>query len=301
MKRLPPLIELRAFEAAGRHMSFKQAAAELGVTPTAISHQIRLLELYCGRSLFRRRPRPLGFTETGAQLFPAIRDGFEAFGEALASINPDRKSQPLCVTTTNAFASRWLVPRLSRWRTEHPDVPLEVIGTDAVLDLEAGDADIAIRNQYSAPATGVSRELFRDAFWPVCNPAVLTAHGPLKGAAELRGHVLVHQYWPSFVPRPPTWEQWLADARTRWCDVPMLNEMDHLHFREELHAIEAVVAGQGIGICSDVLIANDLMAGRLVKALPFNLPGYGFHVVHKRNHPRIKAIEAFTDWVQSAR
>src|SRR5947209_7054977 len=126
MKKLPPLIELRAFEAAGRHMSFKRAAAELGVTPTAISHQIRLLERYCGRSLFRRRPRPLDFTETGAQLFPVVRDGFEAFDVAFASIAADRGNRPLRVTTTNTFASRWLVPRLPRWRSDHPDVPLEV-------------------------------------------------------------------------------------------------------------------------------------------------------------------------------
>jgi LysR family glycine cleavage system transcriptional activator len=75
MNKLPPLIELRAFDAAARHLSFKKAAAELGVTPTAISHQIRLLERYCGRALFRRRPRPLSLTEAGARLFPIIRDG----------------------------------------------------------------------------------------------------------------------------------------------------------------------------------------------------------------------------------
>jgi LysR family glycine cleavage system transcriptional activator len=301
MRKLPPLIELRAFEAAGRHMSFKQAAAELRVTPTAISHQIRLLERYCGRSLFRRRPRPLRFTETGAQLFPAVRRGFEAFGAAFAEINPDRETRPLRVTTTNTFASRWLVPRLPRWRTQHPDIPLEVIGTDAVLDLDAGEADLAIRHADAAPKDGVSRQLFRDEFWPVCNPALLPIRVPLRNASGLRGQLLIHQHWPGFVPHPPTWSRWLGEAQTRWRDVPMLNEMDHLHFREELHAIEAVVAGQGLGICSDALVANELIAGRLVKVLPFSLPGYGFYVVHKRDHPRIKAIEAFTDWLQSAR
>src|SRR5262245_36570232 len=106
MRRLPPLIELRAFEAAARHLSFKQAAGELGVTPTAISHQIRLLEHYCGHPLFRRRPRPLTLTEAGARLFPAIRDGLDAFAAALAIIKRDGDRQPLRVTTTNAFASR---------------------------------------------------------------------------------------------------------------------------------------------------------------------------------------------------
>jgi LysR family transcriptional regulator, glycine cleavage system transcriptional activator len=299
MQRLPPLIALRAFEAVGRHMSFKQAAAELGVTPTAISHQIRLLERHCGRRLFRRRPRPLAFTETGAQVFPAIQQGFDTIGMAFAGIAPRRRGSPLRVTTTNTFASRWLVPRLPQWRALHPDVALEVIGTDAVLDLAAGDADVAIRHADTPPQDGIGRELFRDAFWPVCNPALLSAGAPLENAGNLRGHLLIHQHWPDFVPHPPTWSRWLAEAQTRWHDVPSLGEMDHLHFREELHAIEAVVAGQGIGICSDVLVANDLAAGRLMKVLPFSLPGYGFFVIYPLVHPRITDIGAFSDWLQS--
>src|SRR5437764_1826004 len=128
MNKLPPLIELRAFDAAARHLSFKKAAAELGVTPTAISHQIRLLERYCGRALFRRRPRPLSLTQAGARLFPIIRDGLEAFSSAIATIQRDRDTQPLRVTTTNAFASRWLVPRLPRCRKVRANAPLEVLG-----------------------------------------------------------------------------------------------------------------------------------------------------------------------------
>jgi LysR family transcriptional regulator, glycine cleavage system transcriptional activator len=102
MSKLPPLIELRAFDAAARHLSFKKAAAELGVTPTAISHQIRLLEDYCGRALFRRRPRPLSLTDAGARLFPVIRDGLEAFAAAIAAVKREGDKQP---------SSRWLVPR----------------------------------------------------------------------------------------------------------------------------------------------------------------------------------------------
>src|SRR5215208_3967924 len=99
MSLLPPLVELRAFEAAARHMSFKNAATELGVTPTAISHQIRLLEQYCGSALFRRRPRPLSLTEAGARLFPIIRDGLESFVSAFATVKRDGDRQPLRVTT----------------------------------------------------------------------------------------------------------------------------------------------------------------------------------------------------------
>src|SRR5690242_9672467 len=105
MKKLPPMVELRAFDAAARHLSFKKAAVELGVTPTAISHQIRMLEGYCGHPLFRRRPRPLSLTEAGARLFPIIRDGLEAFATGIAAIRRDGDKQALRVTTTNAFAS----------------------------------------------------------------------------------------------------------------------------------------------------------------------------------------------------
>ena len=93
-RSLPPLVELRAFEAAARHLSFKKAAEELCVTPTAVSHQIRLLERYCGQSLFRRRPRPLTLTEAGARLFPVVRDGFEAFAAAIAAVKGDDDQAP---------------------------------------------------------------------------------------------------------------------------------------------------------------------------------------------------------------
>ena len=141
MRRLPPLKALRAFEAAARHMSFKAAADELGLTPTAISHQIRTLEDSLARALFRRRPRPLALTAAGVALFPVLRDGLDAFAEAVALVRDGSSQSKLRVTTTNAFAARWLLPRLPAWRAAHPDIIMEVIGTDAVIDLVAGDAD----------------------------------------------------------------------------------------------------------------------------------------------------------------
>jgi LysR family transcriptional regulator, glycine cleavage system transcriptional activator len=298
MHKLPPLSELRAFEAAARHMSFKKAAAELGVTPTAVSHQIKLLEQYCGAALFRRRPRPMSLTEAGGRLFPTIRDGLEVFASSIAAIRRDRGKQPLRVTTTNAFASRWLVPRLPRWRKINPDAPLEVIGTDNVVDLNAGDADIAIRYARTSPTDGAVSELLKDTFWPICSPKLLGSG--LRKPADLRKHVLIHCYWSPSDCEAPTWQRWLAVARSRWPDVPEPKEMDHLSFREESHAIEAVIAGQGIGLFSDVLVAAELQARRLVKAFDMSLPGYRFYLIHRPKHPRQKIIEAFSKWLQSA-
>lgn len=299
MRKLPPLNELRAFEAAARHLSFREAAAELGVTPTAISHQIRMLERYCGLSLFKRRPRPMMLTDAGARLFPVVRDGLDSFSTIIATVKRERDRRPLRVTTTNAFAGRWLVPRLVSWHKERPDIPLEVIGTDSVLDLEAGEADIAIRYALRTPSDGPSIELLRDRFWPVCTPTLAASARNLRRARDLRGQVLIHCYWSPADRTAPTWQRWLETAGKRWRDVPEFAEFQHLSFREEIHSIEAVIAGQGIGICSDVLVGEELRAGRLVKAFDCPLPGYGFYLVRKER--RHKAIDAFSAWLCSSR
>jgi LysR family glycine cleavage system transcriptional activator len=301
MKSLPPLVELRAFDAAARHLSFKKAAAELGVTPTAISHQIKLLERYCGHALFRRRPRPLTLTDAGARLFPAIRSGLETFEGAIFAVRRLSEELPLRVTATNAFASRWLVPRLPAWRKLRSSVPLEVIGTDSVLDLSAGDGDVAIRYATSrnGEPEGVAEVLLTDTFWPVYNPKLL-APARLKRPADLTKHLLIHAYWAPGDRDPPTWRRWLNAARRKWSDVPDYKDMQHLSFREESHAIEAVIGGQGVGLFSDVLVAKELAAGTLVKAFDLSLPGYRFYVVRRPDHPREKQIRAFASWLKSA-
>jgi LysR family transcriptional regulator, glycine cleavage system transcriptional activator len=162
VRKLPPLSELRAFEAAARHLSFKSAAEELGVTSTAISHQIRLLEEYCGAPLFRRRPRPLKLTDQGTKLFSTVKEGLDSFSIALSAIRGGAQARPLKITATNAFAGRWLVPRLPDWNKTHPSFALEVIGTDDVLDLWSGEADVSIRYARAAPTELVVHELCRD-------------------------------------------------------------------------------------------------------------------------------------------
>lgn len=300
MRKLPPLRSLRAFEAAARHRSFKAAAAELGVTPTAISHQIRLLEETCGQKLFQRRPRPLALTSAGAQLFPALRNGFDALASAVASIEASGHELPLRVSSPNAFASRWLVPRLPEWRALHPGIPLEIIGTDAVLDLRAGDSDIAIRYARTSPADLVVQEICRDAFFPVCRPELLATDGrPVQRAADLLRFPLIHFDWMNRDPDAPTWRNWMATAGMIDPTLMSLSEPCCLRFREELHAIDAVVAGQGIAICSDVVVGNELSVGTLIKAHPLSLPGYGFYLVATAGHPRQASIDAFAGWIRS--
>jgi LysR family glycine cleavage system transcriptional activator len=299
MRNLPPLGELRAFEAAARHLSFKEAANELGVTPTAISHQIRQLEERCGYALFLRRPRPLALTGRGARLFPVLKDGLDSFASAMAGIGGEVE-QPgtLRLTMTNAFAHRWLVPRLPLWRKVHPNVPLEVIGTDKVLDLRAGDADVAIRYQRRMPTGLAAQELLRDTFWPVCSPELLVT-SPIRGIADLTNHPLIDVLWGPQEPSPPTWRLWFRAARALDPAAPAGTDMCALSFYEELHVIEAVIAGQGVAILSDVLVARELASGVLVKAIDLPLPGFGFYLTHTPDHPRRSIIEAFCAWARS--
>jgi LysR family glycine cleavage system transcriptional activator len=236
----------------------------------------------------------------GARLFPAIRTGLEAFATAIAALRRDRERELLRITSTNAFASRWLVPRLPIWRKLHPDAPLEVIGTDSVLNLQAGEADVAIRyaTGRTAPNDGIAESFLSDTFWPVCNPRLLPSGRGMR-PADLKGHVLVHCAWGPSDRDPPTWQKWLALARRKWRHVPEFKDLQHLSFREELHAIEAVIAGQGLGIFSDRLVATELASQTLIKAFDLSLSGYQFYVVRRLGHPREKSIRVFSAWIHS--
>jgi LysR family glycine cleavage system transcriptional activator len=294
MRKLPPLRALHAFEAAARHHSFAAAAQELGITPSAISHQIKQLEQACGVKLFQRRPRPLLLTSAGARLYPALRNGFDALASAVALLNDVRA--PLRVTSPSAFASKWLLPHLPKWREEHPTVPLEIVGTDAVLDVRSGAADVAIRYARKPPLDLVAHEVFHDAYVPVCSPRLLQ-HGPITRAADLLRLPLIHYDWVTRDPDAPTWARWLAVARSIDPDFNPIEKVD-LSFREELHAIDAVLGGQGVAICSDVVVSNELRCGLLVKAHPLTLPGYGFYLVSMPHSPRAPVIEAFSTWMR---
>jgi LysR family transcriptional regulator, glycine cleavage system transcriptional activator len=296
MRRLPPLIGLRAFEAAARHLSFKSAAHELGVTPTAISHQIRLVEQHCGQRLFRRQPRPLSLTAAGKQLFPTIRDGLNQFAEALAELGKVEVVHGLRVTTTSAFAARWLLPKLALWRRENPEVSLDIISTYNVLDLSAGDADVAIRYARSQPGDGIATELFRDTFHVVGSPSLVGLPPRMLTPVELADMPRIETGWPPLDTEAPTWQRWEREARKTYPEVPRLADTVSLRFEEELHAIESAIAGQGIAICSDLLIRGELDNGTLQRLSEVTLHGYGFYVVHRPFHPKEASIMAFCNW-----
>lgn len=297
MRNQPPLASLRAFEAAARRLSFKAAADELHVTATAISHQIRVLESYCGEALFQRLPRPLSLTPAGTRLYPAVREGFDRFAEGLSQ-SKAKNFGKLRVTATNAFAARCLMPRIPAWRQLANDITLMIIGTDDVLDLGADASDLAIRYARKAPVDGVVSDLGRDTFHVVASPTLVEQLGLPVRPQDIARYPLIESEWPDWAEAPPMWREWATTARKTGHQVPDMMKSVVCGYREELHVIEAALAGQGLAICSDILVADALRDGKLVKVSDVTMPGYGLFAVYRRESTRATMCRTFVNWLE---
>ncbi|GAA3095903.1 LysR substrate-binding domain-containing protein [Rhizobium viscosum] len=289
MRRLPPLSALRAFEAAARLLSFKRAAAELGVTPTAISHQIRSLEEHTGLVLFSRQVRKVMLTEAGAQLYPVLRHGFDTFEAALDRLMQIRKRARVTISATNAFTAKWLVPRVARFHALHPDIDLQLHASDEAVELAESSVDIAIRYG-RGPYPGLSAEvMFADDFAPVANPRF----GALD-IGNLGTVPLIHFQWRRNHPLNPTWERWYSAA-----GLVRPPPQGQLHFSDESHAIQAAVAGQGIALLSLALVRDELAAGHLVQPFGPTVPGHTYHLVTNTDPPPGASVRAAADWLRA--
>jgi LysR family glycine cleavage system transcriptional activator len=287
MRRLPPLSALRAFEAAARHGSFKLAAGELAVTPTAISHQIRVLEEYTGLALFDRQVRKVVLTASGAALYPVLRDGFNSFETALQALHAPEARPQVTISATNAFMARWLAPRVAGFHTLHPGIDLELHASDHPVALDAGPVDLAIRYGRGPYAGAVSEALFDDVFAPMAAPGLVDT---LPGFDALP---LIDFRWTRQHPRNPTWAHWFAAAGMQWTGRP------GLRFSDEGHAIQAALSGQGVALLSIALLAEDLRAGRLVRLPGPALPGHTYHLVRSAGHLLSRHVDAAQAWLRA--
>jgi LysR family glycine cleavage system transcriptional activator len=286
MRQLPPLAALRAFEAAARHLSFKQAAAELGVTPTAISHQVRLLEAVLDMKLFHRGVREVSLTSAGQQLFPALRDGLDTIADALGALRkPGRRM--LTLTAVRAFAAHWLVPRVDAFRAGNPGLDLRLHASEVVLDLAAGEADAAIRYGRGPFPGLVSEPLYTERFVPLCSPAL-----GLVRPEQLADMPLLHGEWLRKGPHMPSWGRWGSLARLRGIDWRRGTV-----FTDESHAVQAAIAGKGVALFSPLMLADEIARGLLVQPFGPSLPGFAFHFVHPGDPRRAADIEALRAWL----
>lgn len=286
-RRLPSLSALRAFEAAARHESAKQAAKELSVTATAISHQIRGLEEVLGLSLFVRKPRQLELTPQGRELQEVLGSAFDNIATAVERLTTAPRRQTVTLSTTPAIAVRWLLPWVCMLRDSHPDIDLRIHATHETVALDGVTSDLAIRYGDGQWPGLVAEKLIDNTFVPVCSPYLR-----LTQASDLPNHPLIH-FRPHDIPVAPLdWAGWQKQVK-----VPGLDVTAGLVFSDETHVISAAVGGQGVALMGRELIEDELREGRLIQPFGPELPGKPFHLVYpqsRRNDPTIRAIR---DWV----
>ncbi|MDB5730738.1 MAG: LysR family transcriptional regulator, partial [Variovorax sp.] len=288
-RRSLPLSALRAFEAAARLGSFKAAADELVVTPTAVSHQIRALEALTGLALFDRQVRKVVLTDAGAQLYPVLRDGFDAFEATLTRLTQKWTRAQVSISATNAFTVKWLVPRMSDFRLRHPDIDLQLQSTDDVVDLRSTAIDIAIRYG-RGPYPGLAIEaMFTDEFAPVANPRL-----GIQSPDDLARVPLICFDWKRVRPENPTWERWFAAAKRPWASLA-----GQLRFSDEGHAIQAAVAGHGIALVSLALVAEELDASHLSQPFGPAIEGHTYYLARNNDRPPTAAVRAVTEWLSA--
>jgi LysR family transcriptional regulator, glycine cleavage system transcriptional activator len=282
MRRLPPLNSIRAFEAVARCLSFSAAADELGVTTTAVSHQIRHLESYLGFKLIVRNPRDIALTPAGEEMFPKLREGFDLLAEAFSVLNLEIEKNVLRVTTTRAFADNWLLPRLSRFLTENPMIQVELFTDDAVRDLSADRLDVAIRYGLS-PRDAPDNILFSDLYIPIGRKDLIESGSDT--------YPVIGFHWNNKDLNGPIWARWEAAAGKSFAMASVLNCSD------ESSAFEALDQGLGLLLCSNILAADRISAGTHGKLGKTHIDGFQYYIVSNHATRSKPAAKIFMNWL----
>ncbi len=291
-RSLPPLRTLRAFEAAARHLSFAQAAAGLGVTPGAVSHQIKALEDWLGSPLFHRMTRALCLTEAGEAAQPFLTEGFDLLANGTARMKARTDENLLTVSVSPGFGSLWLVPRLDRFRRQHPEIELRIDGTDRLLDIASGEADMAIRYGPGGYNGAQCDRLFAMRATPVCSPELFFRGPALRRPADLAHHTLLHVDWKE---AEGSWRTWLLAAGATDVD-PFKGP----RFTKEDMAVRAALDGEGVALIGDRIAADHLDSGRLV--CPFNADlstqlMFAYFLLSPLDWQNEPKIACFRDWL----
>ena len=286
-RKLPPLTALPAFDAAARHLSFTQAAAELNLTHGAISRAIRNIEDRLGIQLFERGTRAVSLTPAGAIYAAEVAAVLDQLSAATMVATASRSSGVLNVSTSDGFAGRWLVPRLYRFHRSHRDIDVRISTSGALADFVRDGIDIAIRYGGGTYAGAVSELLTDVEVFPVCSPELLRGEHPLRTPDDLRHHTLIHDGFPI------DWATWLNHA-----GVTGINPKSGVTFDSATYATEAAVHGEGVLLGRSALVSADLAAGRLVR--PFDLKfkaTSSYYAVYLATALRQRKVRAFRDWL----
>jgi LysR family glycine cleavage system transcriptional activator len=287
---------LRTLEAAGRHLNFTRAADELGLTPAAVSHQIKEIEDQLGVALFARTSRSVRLTPPGAVLVEASGDAIALMSRAVARAQKLARGQSLLKVTADAhFAAKWLMRRLDHFRAIRPDIELRFDISYEVRDFEVDDVDVAIRFGTGQYPGVVAHRLFDNVIVPVCSPRLLQGRPPPQVPRDLFNYRLVHIEWSRRGLTWPNWRMWMAAA-----GVDDFDEKQAVVFATSSDCIQAAIDGGAVALADFAMVAQDLSEGRLVQ--PFELgvrmaPEFAYHLVYPQAHAEDRHIVAFRDWM----
>jgi LysR family transcriptional regulator, glycine cleavage system transcriptional activator len=297
MQAMPPLNALRAFEAAARHLSLTKAAAELNVSPGAISHQIRGLEALLGVELFERRVRAVVLSAAGERLFPGLQTGFLHIREAVSGLQQLDNERVLVVSTSPGLTAKWLAARLYRFASAHPEIDTRISSSLNNANFATDGVDLAIRNMPDEPPPDPAldmEKLISLSLVPVCSPKLIESLGPLDKPEHLAHAPLIHD--DTLLPRArvPTWTDWFAAAGLDHVEIAR-----GLSFNSAEHALDAASEGAGVLLVQNILAYDLLRSGRLVIPVARALrSGRAYYLVRpKRAHERPQ-VRAFIDWVK---
>ena len=306
--RLPPLNALRVFEAAARHLSFKEAAAELHITQAAVSHQIKSLEEYLGVDLFRRAGRGVQLTEAAKAALPRLREGFEALAAAVEMVRERSDEAELVITSPPVFTARWLMPRLADFAKKEPKIDVRVVANSRMVDSGALDSPMIIGTlDLRSDASGVeihlgqgeypghrADRLFGVKMVLVASPELIEGEPPLRKPADLARHVLLHDDAMEIVAHGNAWQKWLEAAGVE-------HEVDGSrgpHFSSNILSLEAASQKMGVALALRPLIDADVASGRLRSPFDFEVsPRSAYYLVCPEVIAERPAVQAFRSWL----
>lgn len=286
LARLPPLNALKAFEASGRHLNFRLAAEEIGVTQGAVAQHVRALEGDLQMKLFDRQARGLALTEAGRKYYTPLHRAFDLIRDATNELRPHQGV--VTISVTPSFATKWLVPRLPQFTDANPDLNVQIVASSDLANFQDDGVDLAVRQGHAPKGSGlVSAPLFSSEFYAVCSPALLAGDHPLLTPGDLEHHTLLldgHGLWPLFI------EQVLPGRSAR--------ELRTIKFNQTAHAVDAALAGQGVALAGDLFVAGELDSGRLVRPFPQTVQkDLGFFVVAPRKSRGSSSVSRMWDWL----
>lgn len=282
------LNSLLTFEAAARHKSYSLAAAELHITHSAISQQMRLLEDSLGVSLFERKGRQMQLTAEGLQLHKQIQPALRQITRALAQVKTEKRMPAIRVATLQSFATFWLLPRLGQFQATHPDLVIHIQAAIGLVNLDKTQTDIAIRFGLGKWEDYDAEKLLDDQLYPVCSPDFNAGRFPSNPKQLHRFRILC-------VENGREWLNW-----SQYAGVDIASFQHETHHSDSNLMLTAAKAGQGIAVARHSLVAGEIAAGNLVRLFDVIAPSdYSYYLVTPKDLQKSAALLAFETWLKS--